>query len=96
MIRYVCDRCGRELSASGADRYIARFELYAAGGPLEFTADDLRRDPRQELDKVLKELASADADGVEDQTYRCLRFDLCVACHREVLANPWGRRPDSE
>ena len=90
MIRYECDRCGRPLTANGTDRFIVRMELYAAGGPVEFTSDDLNRDHDDEICAVLDQLSAADPDEVEDQTYRCLRFDVCADCHRALLGNPLG------
>ena len=90
VIRYECDRCGRPLTANGADRFIVRMELYAAGGPVEFTSDDLNRDHDDEIRAVLDQLSAADPDEVEDQTYRCLRFDVCADCHRALLRNPLG------
>ncbi len=90
MIRYECDRCGRQLTANGADRFIVKMELYAAGGPLEFTEHEVARDHDQEIGEVLDQLSSADPDKVEDQTYRCLRFDICANCHQALLGNPLG------
>lgn len=90
MIRYECDRCGQELGANDAGRFIVRLEAYAAAGPVEFTAADLKRDHETEMQEVLKQLADANPDEVEDQTYRCLRFDLCRDCHRRLLQDPLG------
>jgi len=91
MIRYECDRCGQRLGTNDAGRFIVKLEAYAAAGPVEFSAADLQRDRRAELDDLLAELSAADPDEIEDQTYRCLRFDLCRECHRRILANPFGR-----
>ena len=90
MIRYECDKCGRQLTANGADRFIVKIELYAAGGPIEVTTNQLNRDHTDEIRSALDQLAAADPDEVEDQTYRCLRFDLCADCHRVLLRNPLG------
>jgi hypothetical protein len=90
VIRYECDKCGRPLTANGADRFIVKMELYAAGGPLEFTDDDLKGKPEEGIREVLEQLSAADPDDVEDQTYRCLRFDVCADCHRELLRRPLG------
>lgn len=94
MIRYECDKCGRRLSAAGDDRFIAKMELYAAGGPIEFTEADLNCDPAKEIRSVLDQLSAADPDQIEDQNYRSLRFDLCADCHRALLTNPLGGPAD--
>ncbi|MHC4066888.1 MAG: hypothetical protein ACYSUI_20620, partial [Planctomycetota bacterium] len=90
MIRYECDRCGRQLGANDSERFIVKFEVYAAAGPVEFTAADLQRDHEAEMQEVLEQLAAADPDEIEDQTYRCLRFDLCRDCQRRLLQDPLG------
>ncbi len=91
MIRFECDTCGASLGANDANRFIVRIEAFAAAGPLEFTADDLRADATSEIRKLIDQLHMADADEIEDQTYRSMRFDLCAACHRAYLKDPLGR-----
>lgn len=89
MIRYECDRCGAAMGANDAQRYILRMEVFAAAGHIDLDAD-AEANPTQALDDVLRDLATADPDEVEDQTYRMLRFDLCNACRRALLAKPLG------
>ncbi|HNQ24151.1 MAG TPA: hypothetical protein PKK06_13775 [Phycisphaerae bacterium] len=89
MIRYECDKCGAPLHANDPRRFIVKIEVYAAAGHIEL-------DPEQTVDadaalkEVIEQLARANPDEVEDQTYRCLRFDLCDACRRQLLARPLG------
>lgn len=91
MIRYECDRCRVKLGANDPQRYILRMEVYAAAGHMgdDPIAEAAAAGP-DELHQVLEELAAADPDEVEDQTYRALRFDLCDACRREVIRKPLG------
>lgn len=88
MIRYECDKCGRKLGANDAARFIVKVEVYAAGGPLELDAADLGDDAEDQLASIVKQLNAADPDEIEDQTYRCLRFDLCADCQRMFLRAP--------
>ncbi len=90
MIRYQCDKCGKALGANDADRFIVKMEVYAAAGPLDFDAAELERDGGDEIESIVSQLHAADPDEVEDQTYRCLRFDLCLDCQRQLLHNPLG------
>ena len=90
MIRYECDRCGQGLGANDAGRFIVKMEVYAAAGPVEFTAENLARDHEADMQQVLRQLQDANPDEIEDQTYRCLRFDLCRNCQRRLLENPLG------
>ncbi len=87
MIRYECDRCGAAMMANDAQRFIVKLEVYAAAGHVDLDLNS-HNDPRSEMDEILKSLSAADPDEVEDQTYRCLRFDVCDACRRTLLANP--------
>jgi hypothetical protein len=87
MIRYECDRCGVSLGPNDPRRFIVKLEVYAAAGHVDLTSDP-HADPQREMDEILKSLSVADPDEVEDQTYRCLRFDVCDTCRRSLLANP--------
>ncbi len=87
-IRFVCDRCGASLGTNDSKRFIVKMEAYAAAGPVEFSASDLSDEDDGSLKSVLRELEQADPDTIEDQTYRCLRFDLCAPCHRDFLRSP--------
>ena len=89
MIRYGCDKCGIAMRANDAGRFIVRIEVYAAAGPIDLDAE-ASEDPGGDLSDVLDQLASADPDEIEDQTYRLLRFDLCDVCRRTLLAKPLG------
>jgi len=89
MIRYECDKCGRALAANDRQRYIVRMEVFAAADHVDLDLDAVA-DPQQEMAKVLAELARADPDEIEDQTYRSFRFDLCDSCRKVLLKRPLG------
>lgn len=89
MIRYRCDRCGAAMGANDAHRFIVRLEVYAAAGHVDLDAST-SNDTTGDLAEVLDQLAAADPDEIEDQTYRLLRFDLCDSCRRALLAKPLG------
>lgn len=89
MIRYQCDKCGVSMSANDSRRFIVRMEMYAAAGHVDLNADGDDR-PKQGMAEVLKHLADADPDEVEDRTYRAMRFDVCDRCRHDLLRNPLG------
>ncbi len=89
MIRYECDKCGVAMGANDPRRFIVRMELFAAAGHVELDPA-VAVDPSKEIEQVLKDLAKADPDEIEDQTYRAMRFDLCDGCRRVVLKRPLG------
>lgn len=86
MIRYECDKCGTKLEANAPHRYIVKLEVYAAAGHIDLSAQNEKTD----LGQLIADLAAADPDEIEDQTYRCLRFDVCEACRRALLKKPLG------
>jgi hypothetical protein len=81
------------MHANDPQRFIVRMEVYAAVGVLDLDKDG-ESDPSSDLKTVLAQLASADPDEMEDQTYRQLRFDLCDACRRGLLTHPLGACSD--
>lgn len=89
-ITYRCDRCGKELPEGSAHRYVVRVEVFAAEGPIEITAEDLERDRRAEIERLVDDLSRTPIEQIEDSTYRALRFDLCPECHTAYLRDPLG------
>lgn len=89
MIRYECDKCGAPLSANDPRRFIVKIEVYAAAGHVELDPDPGTDAPSQVSD-LIEELSQANPDDVEDQTYRCLRLDVCDTCRKKLLAKPLG------
>ncbi len=87
-IRYACDRCGRQLEPDDPGRFVVKIEVFAAADHLTITEEDLKRDHRAEIARLIDQLDKMDPDEVEDKTYRAFRFDLCADCHREYLRNP--------
>ena len=57
---------------------------------MEVSEDDLCRDNRSEIRRLIGELREQDTDAVQDTVYRALEFDLCMACQRDFLKNPLG------
>lgn len=92
MIRYECDRCGVRMEANDGGRFIVRMEIFAAAEQFDL---DAQTSQSTGLTDVLSNLARADPDEIEDQTYRLLRFDVCNACRRALLAEPLRRGPPS-
>ncbi len=89
MIRFECDRCGRRMDPNDPLRFIVRMEVFAAAEHIDLE-EEPPADTRQKLQAVLNDLATADPDEVEDQTYRAFRFDVCDDCRRKLMAHPLG------
>lgn len=89
MIRYECDRCAARLGENDPRRFIVKMEVYAATGRIDFDEND-EADSGEALSAAIEALSAADADAVEDQTYRCFRFDVCDSCQKVLLKHPLG------
>jgi hypothetical protein len=88
MLVYRCDLCGTRMSANDPNRYILKIEAFAAAGPVEITQEDLRRDHKEEIRRLLDTLSRQSQDQIEDSVYRAFRYDLCTACHAKFLRQP--------
>jgi len=88
MNQSICDLCGKELQKDSELRYEVKIEIKAAYDPLNVTDQDLAKDFRQEIAKVLQQLQGLSIVEAQDQVYRLFHFDLCPACQREYVRNP--------
>ncbi len=83
-----CDLCGKVLLVHENARYEVRIQVYAAYDPMELTHEDLARDSREQLRRLLERLAEMDPQEIEDSVYKEFLFDLCPACQRRYLQRP--------
>ena len=80
-----CDNCGRELLTQGEVRYEVSIEVMAAYDPLEVSAEDLEKDYRAEIAKLLRQLEGLSTTEAQNQVYRVFDFDLCLTCQRRYI-----------
>jgi hypothetical protein len=85
MNHLTCDSCGRELLTASEARYEVSIEVKAAYDPLEVSAEDLEKDYRTEIAKVLRKLEGLSTAEAQNQVYRVFDFDLCLACQRRYI-----------
>jgi hypothetical protein len=86
-----CDRCGRGLLVDHDVRYEVRIVVQAGFDPPELTREDLDRDYRAEIARLLEEMEGMDPRDLEDRVHQVLRFDLCPPCRTAWLADPLAR-----
>ncbi|MBN1900411.1 hypothetical protein JW926_03685 [Candidatus Sumerlaeota bacterium] len=80
-----CDNCGRLVS----DKEILfeiRIDIYAKGGPIEITKEDLQKDHIEEMKKLIKAMENMDEQELTDEVWESYRFDLCQDCRKEFHA----------
>ena len=86
-----CDRCDRTLLVHEDVRYIVELKVYAAYDVLELTQEDLARDHKSEIARLIAEIEKRDPESLMDEVAREMKLDLCPACQRIFLKNPLGR-----
>jgi hypothetical protein len=86
----VCSRCAAELQPGSGDFYVVRIEAFADPTPPTFTEEDLRRDPRAEIERLIEALRGMSGQEALDQVYRKMTIYLCGPCYRRWIENPTG------
>lgn len=86
-----CDRCGKALLVGESVRYEVKIEVKAAYDPMEVTRDDLDQDLNAEIRRLIDRMKDMDPQVLEDQVYKAMTFDLCMACQKGFIANPLAR-----
>jgi hypothetical protein len=85
---FVCDGCGATLLLDSDVRYVVDVRGYAAYDPMEITADDLERDFRADMNKLIDELSQQDAKSAEEDVHKEMRLDLCPICWKRFVRDP--------
>lgn len=83
-----CDRCGAELTPGEGSFYVVRIEAFADPTPPSFSEDDLKRDPKAEIERLLHQMRGLSPQEAMDQVYRRLNLYLCGPCYRQWIENP--------
>ena len=85
-----CDRCAKQLVPGKGDFYVVRIEAMADPSPPVFDEDDLARDPRQEIDRLIEQSRDLSPQELLDQVYRRVMIYLCLRCYHEWIEHPAG------
>ena len=85
-----CDRCSKELIPGTGDFYLVRIEPLADPFPPIFDDEDLSRDPREEIVRLIEQSRELSDQELLDQVYRRLTIYLCLRCYSEWIERPAG------
>lgn len=88
MIKLACDLCGKTLLLDEDVRYVVGIEVFAAYDPMELTEEDLKKDYRAEMRRLVKAMEHMDPEKVQDGVYRHFEFHLCPACQKKYIKDP--------
>jgi hypothetical protein len=84
----LCARCGAELWPGSGDFYLVRIEAMADPSPPRFSQDDLKQDPRAEIERLFSQMSGLSEQELIDQVYRRLVLYLCGPCYRQWIEDP--------
>jgi len=79
------------LQPGAGDLYLVNIEAVADPFPPIFSDEDLRRDPRAEIERILGALRHLSAEEAMNQVYRRTAILLCGRCYRVWIVDPAGR-----
>lgn len=85
-----CDRCAAGLTPGQRNFYVVRIEAFADPSPPSFSPDDLLRDARAEIRRLVDQMEDLSPQEAMDQVYRRLVLYLCGPCYRRWIENPTG------
>ena len=85
-----CDRCAAGLTPGDGSFYVVRIEAFADPTPPSFSVDDLLRDAKAEIQRLVDQMGDLSAQEAMDQVYRRLVLYLCGPCYRRWIENPTG------
>ena len=86
----ICRRCGALLAEGKGNFYVVRIEAFAENGDTVISADDMGKDHRQEMEKIIAELAKYSGQEIMDMVHRHMTFYLCLPCYKQWIENPVG------
>ena len=67
-----CSRCGIELTAGAGNFYLVRIQAVADPTPPNFSEEDLRHDPKEEIQRLIEQMRDLSAQEAMDQIYRAI------------------------
>ena len=84
----LCARCGCTLAPGRGELYLVRIEAISDPFPPEFSDEDLRRDRRAEIQRLVEQMQHLSQQELMDQVYRRLVLYLCGPCYRQWIEDP--------
>ncbi|MGO8745833.1 MAG: hypothetical protein ACLQNE_07570 [Thermoguttaceae bacterium] len=84
----LCARCAVELKPGTGDFYVVRIEALADPSPPRFCEEDLKRDPRAEIEQLIEQMRDLSEQEIVDHVYRRLLVYLCSPCYRKWIEDP--------
>lgn len=87
-----CNRCLTQLTPGLGDFYVVKIEAFADPTPPSFSDEDLERDARQEIEKLIAAMENMSEREAMDQIHRRLIIYLCGPCYRRWIEAPTSQQ----
>jgi uncharacterized protein with gpF-like domain len=71
-------------------RYVLKMNIFAAYDTMKIDVSDLERDYEEEIHKLIEKIEGMNPKELEEDVFKQFAFDLCRACQRKLLKNPFG------
>ena len=74
------------------DFYVVKIEAFADPAPAASSYDDLEKDARQEIEKLIAAMEEMSEREAMDQVHRRLVISMCGSRYRRWIEDPTGRQ----
>jgi hypothetical protein len=91
MVHFMCDLCGKDLTAEGETRFVVKISVYAGTDPNRLTEADLDDDHMEAVAQILQREETAGSDAHDAAEFKGFRFDLCPSCRLKFVTDPLSR-----
>jgi hypothetical protein len=82
-MKQICESCGQTIDKP-AISYRLKIELCADPSPPEIAEEDLKKDFKEEMRKLIEEMKGMDPEEAEMQVYESYIFTLCAKCRGRI------------
>jgi len=86
----LCARCGVELTPGKGGFYVVKIEAWADPTAPVWSPEDLERNHRGEIERLIEQMRESSEQELLDQVYRRLFLYLCGPCYRQWIEDPVG------
>ena len=76
-----CDICGRSIAKRQVS-FVLRIELLADPTPADITDEDLEKDCKKEMEKLLAAMEDIDPEEAQDEVYERYAYCICMGCRK--------------
>ena len=84
---HLCDRCGRPLDVREV-RFVAKIQVFASPGPIVVEPGEPPHGHSEEIAALIRQCQGMSEEELMRDVFVEFKFDLCIRCQRDYIANP--------